>query len=176
MHIILAIAAAAAAVYFFVIRARNAAEMTTELMDVANDVRLAARRFGFRRNASQHPVEAIDDERIAVAGTTFALLSVDYAPLREEVDALAQAMDDEYPLTRAEADEMMILARWLVDQCGTADAAISRLSRKLYKQSGTAALEPLMRVINATFQISGSALSERQKEALGDISRALHVR
>jgi hypothetical protein len=38
------------------------------------------------------------------------------------------------------------------------------------------AMGPLMRVIRATFQISGSSLSEQQKEALGDISRALHIR
>ena len=175
MHIILGAIAIATAIYFIFIRARNAAEVTSDILDVANDVRLAARRFGFRRNAAEHPAEAIDDPRIAVASVTYAMLMIENAPTREELDAMNEALDDEYPLTRAEAEEMQVLARWLAGQCGSPDAAVSRLSRKLYKLSGKAGVGPLLNVIGATFRISGSEMSPRQKEALEDISRALHI-
>jgi hypothetical protein len=79
--------------------------MTFHEMGVASDVRMAARRRGVRQCASQHPVGDIND-------------------------ATAQTMDEEHPLTRAEAGEMMIVARWPVYLCGTADAAISGISRK----------------------------------------------
>ena len=44
MHIVIAAIGILTAVYFFVMRARNAADMTNELLDVADDVRAAARR------------------------------------------------------------------------------------------------------------------------------------
>ena len=45
MHIVLGILGLLTAVYIFVMRARGAAEMTHELLDIADDVRAAARRL-----------------------------------------------------------------------------------------------------------------------------------
>ncbi|QLQ20376.1 MAG: hypothetical protein HZT43_19915 [Exiguobacterium profundum] len=61
MPFFIALLGALAAGYYFWRRSRNAANIATELMDVASDVRLAARRFGFKRQADIHPVEAVED-------------------------------------------------------------------------------------------------------------------
>ena len=53
MHLVIAALGILTAVYFFVIRARGAAEMTSELIDMAADVRAAARRLGFRPNGDR---------------------------------------------------------------------------------------------------------------------------
>lgn len=175
MHILIAAAGIAAAVYFFILRARNASEVATELMDVANDVRLAARRFGFQRRTNVHPVESIEDDKVAIAAAAFAFLHIDATPTREEIDGLSKALDDCFPLTRAEADELLVLARWLTDQCNSPEAAVSRLSRKLYKLSGKPAVGPMMEVLQAMMQNAEIEMTDRKRDALEDISRALHV-
>ena len=42
--------------YFWIQRARTAADAARELTGVAQDVMAAARRFGFRRRHDMHPV------------------------------------------------------------------------------------------------------------------------
>jgi hypothetical protein len=48
-------------------RARNAANVATDLVDMAQDVMGAARRFGFRRKANTHPVDSLEDTKVAMA-------------------------------------------------------------------------------------------------------------
>ena len=55
------------AAYFWANRARNAANMTNDLAGMASDVLSAARRFGFSRKLNLHPVESIDDPKLATA-------------------------------------------------------------------------------------------------------------
>lgn len=49
MPFLIAIITAAGAFYFWTMRARNAADAAHNVIDMANDVRLAARRFGFTK-------------------------------------------------------------------------------------------------------------------------------
>ena len=73
MPFLLALVAIAAGLYFWTLRARNAAEAARELGDMAADVMSAARRFGFRRRANIHPVDSIDDASVAMGALTVAL-------------------------------------------------------------------------------------------------------
>jgi len=176
MHIIAAVLALVAGVYFFVIRARNAAAMTNELADVAGDVMAAARRFGFRRKYNTHPTESIEDPRIAIAGIADAFLQLDGMPTQDLRDGLQVELQREFQIDRKEAEELMVLGMWMINESQGAQPAITRLSKVLYKLSGTGAVTPLLTVVQNTLLSGGKDLSERQREALHDVKRALHIR
>ena len=88
MPVLIALAGLAVGVYFFLIRTRNAAHAAGDLLDMANDVRLAARRFGFRRQANAHPIEAIEDSNLAIAALTVGFLELDGLPTQDQFDRL----------------------------------------------------------------------------------------
>ena len=176
MPFIVGIIAIAAAVYFFVVRARNAASIATELVDVANDVRLAARRFGFRGRLNVHPVEAIEDPNIAVATVAVAFLDLDSFPVQEQRDELARQLRAVLGVVEGDADEMVVLGRWLVSECGGATPAVARASRKLYKMRGAQDFEPLLTIVQGVLGAGGTGLNDAQRDALDDVKRAFRIR
>ncbi|MDU8928974.1 hypothetical protein RXV86_16390 [Alisedimentitalea sp. MJ-SS2] len=175
MPVLLAIVGAITAVLYFVIRARNAADAAGDLIDMANDVRLAARRFGFRRNADIHPAESIEEPSIAIAGIASAFLELDDLPTSEQRSALTRSMGKTLNLSKQDADELAILGRWMASECGSPDAAISRLSRKLVRMAGQDVFTPLLSIVNATLTASSTSLNTQQKEALDDVKRAFRI-
>lgn len=175
MPVILAVVGVVTAVLFFVLRARNAAHAATDLIDMANDVRLAARRFGFRRRADIHPAESIEDHRVAIAGISSAFLELDDLPTSDQRAALTRSMQDTLDLSKQDADELTILGRWIANECGSPDAAVSRLSRKLVRMKGQESFQPLLTIVNATLTASSTSINTRQKEALDDVKRAFRI-
>lgn len=172
MPFILALIGIIAGAYFWAQRARNARDMMGDVADMANDVRLAARRFGFSRKLNEHPVESIEDPRLAIAAIATSFIELDDLPTAEQRQLLAVQLRSKLRADAAEAEEMEVLGRWFMSECGGAEPAIARLSRKLYKIGGAAQMEPLMDILKA----SVSSLSDRQREALDDITRAMRVR
>jgi hypothetical protein len=175
MPVLIAVIGAITAILFFVMRARNAADATTDLLDMANDVRLAARRFGFKRKTNIHPAESIEDPHIAIAGVASAFLELDDLPTSGQRTALMRAMQDTLSLPAQDADELSILGRWMASECGTPDAAISRLSRKLVRMGGQENFAPLLTIVNATLSAGSASLNTKQKEALDDVKRAFRI-
>ena len=174
MHILLGVLGVAIAVYIFVIRVRILANAADDLVDVANDVRLAARRFGFRRKTNVHPVETIEDPRLAIGAIVTAFLELDDLPTKEQRVALQQALRHRYNLSRDEAEEMTVLGHWFVSECGGADTAVPRLARKLFKLEGNVSFEPLLSLIRVS--VGQDGLNDKQREALDDIRRAFRIR
>lgn len=175
MPFIIAAIGAIAAVYFFVIRARNAQHMATEVLDAANDVRLAAQRFGFKRRTNVHPVDSIDDPNIAIAALGSAFVELDDLPTADQRQALSRALARTANVPYAEAEEMLVLGRWIMNECGSPAQAVPRIGRKLYKMSGADAFQPLLEVVQATAQAGRSGLSQKQKEALADVQNAFRI-
>ena len=91
-----------------------------------DDVRLAARRFGFKRRTNVHPVEGIDDPRLAVAALSIAFLELDDYPSAEQRSALLVRLQSVYDISQNEAEEMAILGRWFVSESGGPSQAITR--------------------------------------------------
>ena len=172
MHIVIAVIGIVTAVYFFIIRARNAAEMTNELLDVADDVRAAARRFGFRRNKEMHPVEAIEDPNTAAATLATAYMELHGLPSEDTRNALNMALQSRLEISKAEADDLMVLGRWLMTQCNGPQPAISRSARKLYKLVGND-VAPMLEILDA---ITADPISEQQKDAMEDIRNAFRLK
>ena len=175
MPFIIAALGAAVAIYFFVIRARNAAHMATELADVANDVRLAARRFGFRRQTNVHPVETIEDAKLAIGAIATAFLEMDDLPTKDQREALNAALRGQYGLDADAAQEITVLGHWFVSECGGAQTAVPRLTRKLYKLLGSEGFQPLLEIVNATVAAGSGGLNTKQTEALDEIKRAFRI-
>lgn len=174
MHIVLGVIGLLAAAYFWMNRARNAASAAGDIADMAQDVMGAARRFGFRRRANVHPVEAIEDADIALAAAGVAFLELGDLPSKDQQHALGQSLSRHLALPNDKAHEAVILGHWLVAQCGGAQPAVARLSRKLFKMKGLQSLEGLMAVVGDIAQ-GGSGLNDAQKDALGDIKRLYRI-
>ncbi len=174
MHIVVAALGIAAAAAFWIIRARHAADAASELVNVAKDVRLAARRFGFRRRSGVHPVESIDDPQVAVAALSVAFLELDDLPSREAQQALGRSLQHAFGVGLGDAEELMVLGRWLMNECNGPDTATTRIGKRLYKIDGGASFEALMGVIKE-IAAAGSGLSARQTRALDDLKRAFRI-
>ncbi len=161
-----------AVAYFWANRARNTHDVVGEVADMSDDVRIAARRFGVSRQMNMHPVESIEDPRLAIAAIGAAFIELDALPTADQRQLLTVQIRSTLRVDTAEAGELNILGRWLMTQCGGAEPAIARLSRKLYKLGGTEQMAPLMSVLDG----SVTNLSDRQRDAVEDITRAMRVR
>lgn len=173
MPFLIALVGIIGAVYYWSNRARNARDVAGEVMDMANDVRLAARRFGFKRQSNLHPVESIEDPRLAIASIATCFIELDGLPTEEDRKRLSIQLRSRLHADADEAQEMEVLGRWFMAECGGADPAISRLSRKLYKLGGAEQMEPLIDILKRAVV---SDLSDKQRDALDDIQRAMRIR
>jgi hypothetical protein len=174
MHIIVALLAILGGAWFWYVRARAGVDAARELTGVASDVMAAARRFGFRRRYNEHPVDSLQDAKVVVAGAGLAFLELADLPTAEDRDRLLVALQHRLDLSEADAREGLILGRWLINESGGAQPGLDRLSRRLRKMNGPAALEPLMAVLNDTASASGG-LNDRQRDALDGIARAFRL-
>ena len=98
---------------------------------------------------------------------------MDGLPTQEDRKRLSVQLRSRLRADAVEAEEMEVLGRWFMAECGGADPAISRLSRKLYKLGGTEQMEPLIDILK---QAVVSDLSDKQRDALDDIQRAMRIR
>lgn len=175
MHIILGLIAIATAAYFLIMRARHGAQIASDLVDVADDIRAAARRFGFRRRSNVHPVDSIDDPRLAAGGVATAFLQLDDLPTSDGRRALDQALRRHFDLSAEEAEEITVLGDWFTRECGTPDAALERLARRLRSLDGGASFVALMQVLNDVACTGKGRLSTRQREALDSLKRVFSL-
>lgn len=168
MPFIIALIGIIGAAYYWANRAQNARDVVGDVADMANHVRLAARWFGFSRKMNVHPVESIEDPRLAIAAIGSAFIELDDLPTVEQRQHLAVQLRSKLRADAAEAEEMEVLGRGFMSECGGA----KRLSRNLYPRGGTEQMEPLMDI----FKGSVTSRSDKQGEALEDITRAMGVR
>ncbi|MDN5786973.1 hypothetical protein [Pseudorhodobacter sp.] len=176
MPFILGLLGLLAAAYFWVNRAKNAAHMTNELAGVASDVMAAARRFGFSRKLNLHPVESIDDPKLAATALGLAFLELDGLPTAEQHASLTRSVQSHLDLGHDKAQEALILGRWLLSESGGAAPGFTRILRRLFKLQGRDALTPLMAVLNDTAQSGHTGLSVKQKEALEEVTQTFRLR
>ncbi|MCB1337198.1 MAG: hypothetical protein KDK10_07005 [Maritimibacter sp.] len=174
MPIVLALLGILTAAAFWIYRIRGAAQAAEELADVANDVRLAARRFGFKRRSGQNAIDSIDEPQVAVAAIAVAFLELDELPTRDQQIALGRGLQHELRVSLGDAEELMILGRWLMKECGSAEQAVTRLGRRLYKLDPKASFQPLMGVVKEVAS-AGAGLSAKQNQALDDLRRAFRI-
>ncbi|MGH1368775.1 MAG: hypothetical protein ACRBCL_09170 [Maritimibacter sp.] len=174
MPALLAILGILSAAAYLIIHTRNASNAAGDLLEVANDVRLAARRFGFRRNSNLHPVESIEDENTAIAALGVSFLELDTLPAREHQSALGRGLQNELRVSLSDSEELMVLGRWLMTECKGPETAVARLAKRLAKIGDEQSFTRLMGVIKEVSSVSGG-LSDKQQTALSDIKRAFRI-
>lgn len=172
MPIALTILAALTAAYVWYLRMSAARDAAETLVEAANDVRLAARRFGFRRKMNVHPADSVDDARIAAIGIVSATAQMDRSWDRDMSDLIVRQAQSIFDVGLAEAEELTILGKWLAEQSATKHEIVRRLSKRLATLAGPEALPDLERMVAAVTSRDGG-LSENVEEALTTIRRLI---
>lgn len=158
---------------FWAWRIRMAKNALDDVSSMAGDVISAARRLGFRRKLNLHPVESVDEPELAITAIGVAFLDLAALPTAEQLAGLKTSVTQHLSVSEIRADEMMIVGRWLVNECKGADSAVTRLTKRLY-QIDKSAFPGLLAVLGDVGQ-NGGGLSPRQRDALDDIARNLRL-
>ena len=141
-----------------------------DALNVADDLVTSAinapRRLAFRRQTNLHPVDGIDDPRIAVAAIAQGYIELSGLPTKDDRDRLHVLLRSRLRLDEEEAEEMEVLGRWLITQCNGAEQAITKLGRRLKKLDGDASWETLQNLL-ADFAKDGGTAAQRS--AVGDL-------
>ena len=119
------------AAYFWSGRARNARDAAEDIVHVASDVRLAFRGMGFKRKTNIHPVDAIEDNDQLTAIIAKAFVEKKGVVTLDDFVRLREALQNEFDCTDQRAEDLTIVADWAIRECGTVDAALSRIASPL---------------------------------------------
>lgn len=174
MPVLIALLGLVATAGFWAWRLRMAGQALNDVAGLAGDVMAAARRLGFRRRANVHPVDSVDEPALAISAIGLAFLDLAAMPTAEQLATLRGAIAARLSVSAVKAEEMVIVGRWLVSECKTADAAVTRLTKRLYRldQAGFA---PLLAVLGDMGSAAPTGLSPRQREALDEIARVMRL-
>jgi hypothetical protein len=149
----------------------NPREAIDTAQDVATTLINAPRRLAFRRQTNAHPVEGIDDRRIAIAAIAQAFIELDDLPTKDQRQTLHVLLRSKLRCTEEEAEEMEALGRWLIDQCNGPTQALSRLGRRLYKIDQDNSWKIIQDILS---KLVDGDLSQSQIDGVEDIRLALH--
>jgi len=139
--------------------------------DAATMIKNAPRKLAFRKQTNAHPVEGIDDPRIAICAIAQSFIELDKLPTQEQRQKLHVNLRAKLRCSEDEAEEMEVLGRWLMNQCKGADQAITRLGRRLYKIDGDTSWDTLQDIPGGL--VDGD-LSQGQIDAITELKRAMN--
>ena len=172
MPIVIAVLTAIAGAIWWWVR-NNPREAIDTARDAATTVRNAPRRLAFRRQTNAHPVQGIDDPRIAICAIAQSFLELDTLPTIEQRKRLHVLLRSQFRCSEEEAEEMEVLGRWLVTQCNGAREAVPRLGRRLHSIDDGTAWESLQDILAP---LVGEELSSAQRDATDDLKIAFKRR
>lgn len=173
MPVILAVLAILGGVAYWVFRARNAANAAHEIVDMGREVIGAARQWNFKRKTNVHPVDGIDDPKLAAGGLAVALLDLGGLPSREAQDAVKETLQRELILTKGETEELLVLGQWFIQSCNGSEAAAPRLARRLKTLDGGQMLDSALTALKAGVAAGSGDLTDRQRDAFAEVARIL---
>lgn len=172
MPIIMLILTALGGALWFWVR-NNPRDAIHAAQDAVTTVRNAPRKLAFRKQTNAHPVEGIDDPRIAICAIGQSFIELDDLPTADQRKKMHVQLRSVVGCTDEEADEMEILGRWLMNQCKGPEQAITRLGRRLYKIDGTASWDKLQELLTS---LTEKNLSSAQVDSIAELKRAFHLR
>ncbi len=173
MQLFIGLALLIAIGFFWARRASTPRDRTLDLAGTPREVARAARRLGFQRQRNLHPVESIEDDRLAIAAIATAFFELDDTPAAGQRTLLAQQLRAKMHTDASQSEAVAVLVQWLITECGGPEPAIARISRKLYLLSGSEQAKPLLDVLASTLE--PATWNDRQREAFEDIKRALRI-
>ncbi|WP_428642211.1 TerB family tellurite resistance protein [Roseibium sp.] len=149
MHILFATLGILAAAAFWIYRIRQAEDHTRTALEAAQDVKAAARRFGFRTRANQHPTEGVDDPRVTAAALLVLVAEIDGGISRTEQDCILDQLQHVFQVSAFDAEELYLFAKWLAGQSTNPDDMIRRLIKRTVSLGGRDTLPDLMQMVSA---------------------------
>jgi len=171
MHILIAALGILAAIGYWIYRIQNAAHGVKSIGEAATDIQAAARRFGFRQKANRHPVDGVDDPRVA-ATTLLILVAADDGSLSmAEQNEIQQQVSTVFGASQAETIELFQFSRWLSEQTRNPDDMARRLIKRTLQLGGPETLPDLMRMVSAVGRADTGETSENTKQILVKIKQ-----
>jgi len=143
------------------------------LLGAVESLRQAARRLGLAGPGHLHPVDRVTDPRVLTAMIAMAFVELDGPPRRAQVAKISASLAQNNLITLDDSDDLVILAGWLLGQCGGAGPAIARGVRRLHGLRGAEDLAGLMDLLQDGVLAGSGSLSPRQKQALTKIASGL---
>lgn len=164
--------AAVAGLGVWMIRARAATEAAKGALDVADDVRAAIRRFGYKRSTRGNPLDGIEDTRLSAAGMMWAVARLDGDTTREQNDRITRECVETFEVDAAEATDIAAYGRWLAQQ-GESEEVMRRLARSLRGKLDSAQQESLLAMLERIASVEGGSPSNLQRDAFAVVGRVL---
>ena len=148
----------------------NPREVIHAAQDATTVIKNAPCKMAFRKQTNAHPVEGIDDPRIAICAIGQSFIELDELPTLEQRKQMHMKLRSVLRCTEDEAEEMQVLGRWLMTQCQGPAQAITRLGRRLFKIDGHASWDTLQDFLSGLVE---GELSSAQIDAITELKRAL---
>lgn len=175
MHVVIGIIMLLAGVAFWIYRIQAAKQAGDDLLEGANDIRLTVRRLMYKRTHDVHPTDSVDDARLAAAGITVAVATMDNPISQTEIVALSKSAQEIFDVTEREALDIVSFGRWIAGECNTNQEAVRRLSKVLAKLAGPEAADDMQRLIRDVATADGHVLGEEEQDAIDTVRKALGV-
>ena len=173
MHILLGLLGIVGALALWYWRMKMAREAAGELVDAANDVRLAVRRFGYKRAHDKHPADCVEDPRLAASGIALAVAGCDAPLSRAELTMMAAEAGSVFQTSTEESDEIAAFGRWLQGQCQTPEEAVRRLSKVVRLKAGAEGSAQMIEITSRVAAADRGELTERQTSLIDQLRREL---
>ncbi len=173
MHILLAALGLLAATAFWIYRIRQAADSTRVVLDAAQDVKAAARRFGFKTRANQHPIDGVDDPRITAAALLVLVAETDGGISTNERDSILEQLQKVFDLPAVEADELFLFAKWLANQSSNPDDMLRRLIRRTVHLGGRNTIPDMIGMVKAVGEADTGTMTDDTSQVIAKLKQLL---
>jgi uncharacterized tellurite resistance protein B-like protein len=169
MHLLLSLVAIIAAIGFWYWRARMAAQAAREASSAAKDARLFLRRIKFQRNSKEHPIDAVDDPRLAAAGVIVTIAQMDGDLSKAEIASMETEARIAFNVDEVEGGDIVAFGRWIAGQSTSPEETVRKLAKVVRAQAGPEAWPQLIAMIETVASADGRPLTERQEESLHNL-------
>ena len=158
-------------VFFTYRRFQRGAYLAGNVIDAPAPVRAAARRLGFRAQPNVHSIVSIPTPELCVAAMATAFARMDDTTPPDPA-VLLTSLGRHLQLSPRQAQDMMLVAPWLVDQGGGPTPAFERLTKRLKQLDHGPFFGKMMNVIGDVKAAGTKGMaSARQADAMGTLAR-----
>ena len=172
MHILLGLISAAGLIAFYLYRARQVAEVTHELGDMAATARGAVRRFFWRRRTQVEQTKTLDDPALAASTMMCALAQSDSLMTDRERQVILEQMARTFQIEGREAEELFAQARWLTNEMQELDGFLRRLAKPVNERCTPLEKAELIEMLSAVAAADGPP-DALQSDAIRRLSQQL---
>ena len=120
-----------------------------------------------------HPIDAIEDSWIATVGISVAAVQMDGLWNESMYNAVLEKSQTVLGMDLDEAQGVVSLSRWIVDQGNNPHETVRRMARRLKQLEGQDAMADTVQMIRGVCGRDGRDLSHNAKEAIETVERVM---